>query len=53
MFFSTIQVFTEFDTFDTAPPIVLNVWDRDGVLETDDFLGRAIIFINEASYSTD
>lgn len=46
MFFSTIQVFSEFDTLETAPPIVLNVWDRDdGVLETDDFLGMAVIFI--------
>jgi hypothetical protein len=37
------------------PPFVLDVYDKDFVpLDPDDFLGRAIIYISEASWgSTD
>lgn len=37
--------------FEASPPIVLNVFDRDdGILDSgDDFLGRAVIPLNEAN----
>ena len=36
---------------DNAPPIVLNIWDRDeDILDsTDDYLGRAVIYLKDAS----
>lgn len=35
---------------ESAPPIVLNIWDHDdGVLDGDDYLGRAVIHLTEAS----
>lgn len=36
---------------DQAPPIVLNIWDRDaGVTDfTDDYLGRAVIYLDKAA----
>lgn len=36
---------------ETAPPVVFNIWDRDEDLldSTDDYLGRAVIYLNEAS----
>jgi len=36
-----------------APPIVLNLWDRDGMLESDDFLGRCTIKLADASTNLD
>jgi len=37
-----------------APPIVLNIWDKDtGAFDNDDFLGRAVIFLKDASLSYD
>lgn len=41
-------------TMDDAPPIILNIWDEDpGVLDDDDFLGRAVIFLKDAALSQD
>ena len=35
---------------ENAPPIVLNIWDRDeGIVDSDDYLGRSVIYLNEAS----
>jgi hypothetical protein len=47
-------LFYDFVTPAEAPPIVLNIWDKDeGIMDGDDFIGRAIIPLNEASYSED
>lgn len=48
MYFEALEAWMDFDTPETAPPIVLNVWDKDdGILDsTDDFMGRAVIFLN-------
>jgi hypothetical protein len=45
----------DFESPESAPPIVLNIWDKDiGIIDSDDdFMGRAIIPINEAVHSTD
>lgn len=43
----------DFEIPETAPPIVLNIWDRDsGIIDNeDDFVGRAVIPISEAACS--
>jgi len=42
----------DFDKPSEAPPIILDIYDKDeGVFDADDFLGRAIIFMNEANVS--
>ena len=54
IFFSTLEVYYDFSTPAEAPPIVLNIWDEDlGVLESNDFIGRAVIFLSDTNYSTD
>lgn len=42
-----MEIEYEFESLSTAPPIILNVWDSDHF--KDDFLGRAVICLNEAS----
>jgi hypothetical protein len=39
----------------TCPPVVLNIWDADdGILDSDpDYLGRAVIYLKDASISED
>lgn len=46
-------MYYDFITPDDAPPIILNIWDKDEELfkTDDDFLGRAIIFLKDAQYS--
>jgi len=56
IFFSTLEIYYDFSTPADAPPIILNIWDEDiGILgnESSDFIGRAIIPLSEAAYSTD
>lgn len=52
IFFSTLEVFYDFTTPSEAPPIILNIWDKDeGMFESDDFIGRAVIFLEDAASS--
>jgi len=50
MFFTCLETLIDFDQPETAPPLILNVWDRDeGAFEgDDDFMGRAVISMQEA-----
>jgi len=44
IFLETLEVQYEFEKFENAPPIVLNIWDSDmGVIDSDDYLGRCVI----------
>jgi len=37
-----------------APPVVLNIWDKDeAILDSDDYLGRCVVYLHEASISQD
>ena len=37
-------------SIEDAPPIVLNIWDMDaGLIDSKDYLGRSVIYLNEAS----
>jgi hypothetical protein len=41
-------------TREDSPPIILNIWDRDaGAFESDDFLGRSVIYLRDAALSED
>ena len=54
IFFSTLEIFSDFTTPTEAPPIVLNIWDKDeGILDSDDFIGRSVIFFKDAAVSND
>jgi hypothetical protein len=54
IFFSTVEVYYDFTTPAESPPMILNIWDKDeGVMTTDDYLGRAIIFLKDAAISED
>jgi len=47
LFYETKELYCEFDTFDDAPPIILNFWDNNFFKDT--FIGRAIIKLQDAS----
>ena len=51
IYYETIEMLYDFSDLESAPPIILNVWDHDDALldSTDDFLGRAIINLQDAS----
>lgn len=41
-------------TYDDAPPIILNIWDRDeATFDSDDFLGRSVIYLKDTAFSND
>lgn len=48
---STLEVYSSFVGKENAPPLLLNIYDSDadGFMDDDDFLGRAIIDLNEAA----
>ena len=51
IYFETIEMLYDMADLETAPPIVFNIWDSDNELldNTDDFLGRAVIYLKDAS----
>lgn len=51
IFFEALEVLYDYQTLADAPPIVLNVWDKDDMLDADDFLGRCVINLSDASIS--
>ena len=53
MFFEALELYYDFDKLENAPPVVLNLWDKDDLLDGDDYLGRCVIYLNEASTSND
>jgi len=53
IFMSTLEVYSQFMHRDQAPPLILNIYDSDAgsMMDSDDFLGRAIIDLNDCSLS--
>lgn len=51
IYYETIEMTYDFSDLETAPPIILNIWDYDsGIMDsTDDFLGRSVIYLDQAS----
>ena len=51
IYLETIEMLYDMADLDTAPPIILNIWDKDEDLldSTDDYLGRAVIYLKDAS----
>jgi hypothetical protein len=51
IFFESLEIpVIEAESFDSIPPFILDAYDRDP-LSSDDFIGRCIIPISEASYT--
>jgi hypothetical protein len=34
-------------TMESCPPLILNLWDADGALDADDYLGMAMLHLNK------
>jgi hypothetical protein len=49
VFYETKQFVYEYNTLEDAPPILLNLWDKNNVISRDTYLGRAAIRIEDAS----
>lgn len=48
LYYQTIEFVIEYFNLDDAPPIILNVYDTDdGMFESDDYMGRAVISLND------
>lgn len=48
-----MELYYDFDVTANAPPVVLNIWDKDELLDGDDYLGRCVVYLHEASISND
>jgi hypothetical protein len=53
IFFEALEVMYDYNSLQDAPPIVLNVWDKDDLLDSDDYLGRCVVKLSDASISED
>jgi len=53
IFFEALEIYYDFDKIENAPPIVLNIWDADDLLDADDYLGRCVVYLKDASISED
>lgn len=54
IFFETLEIYADFTSPNEAPPMILNIWDHDeGVFDSDDFIGRSVIFLKDAAVSND
>lgn len=49
IYFDTLEMIYDMDTIETAPPIIMDLWDKDVNLITKDsydFLGRCTIYLH-------
>jgi hypothetical protein len=51
--FEVLEFYYDFDFIPNAPPILLNIWDKDDFLDGDDYLGRSVIYLKDANVSHD
>jgi hypothetical protein len=51
IYFETHDLFYDFDKLENAPPVIFNLWDSDGLLDKDDYLGRCVVYLNDCSIS--
>ena len=51
IFFETLEMQYDMGNLETAPPIILDLFDHDsGMMDiTDDFLGRAVVHLDDES----
>lgn len=45
VFYETKELIYEYTTLEDAPPLILNLWDKNSFLKADKYLGRAVIKI--------
>ena len=54
IFFEALELYYDYDNLADAPPVVLNLWDHDDALmDSDDFLGRCVVYLQDAAKSYD
>lgn len=53
IFFEAVEIYYDYEGLPNAPPIVFNIWDSDDLLDADDYLGRCVVYLTEASISKD
>lgn len=54
LFYEVLELYYDYDDIKDAPPVVLNIWDRDeNILDDDDYLGRCVVYLDEASICDD
>jgi hypothetical protein len=53
IFFEALELYYDFDSLADAPPIVFNIWDKDDILDADDYLGRVVVNLKNAAVSND
>jgi hypothetical protein len=52
IFYNTVQSFYYAVHYDWSPPVVLDIYDNDsGTFSSDDFIGRAVVFLDQAGDS--
>lgn len=53
IFFEALEIYYDYDKIENAPPVVMNIWDKDdGVLDGDDYLGRCVVYLTNASITS-
>ena len=53
LFYELLEANYEANSIEDLPPFIIDVFDKDfGILDTDDFICRAIIPIKDASYAS-
>ena len=54
IYFECLELYYDYNTVEEAPPIILNLWDHDeSVFDGDDFLGRAVVYLQDAALCND
>jgi hypothetical protein len=53
IFFEALELYYDYEELAHAPPVVFNIWDKDEMLDGDDFLGRCVVYLHDAAISND
>ncbi len=54
IFFEAFELYYDYDSLADAPPVIFNIWDKDeNIMDSDDFLGRCVVSLNNAAVSND
>jgi Ca2+-dependent lipid-binding protein len=49
IFYNTIESYYYAVDYEWSPPVVLDIYDQDsGTFSSDDYIGRAVIFLDQA-----
>lgn len=51
IFYETIDLTFEAESIEEIPPIIMDIYDSDGVLDSDDYISRCMIDMADAAKS--